>query len=53
MPRMPLVTWLIQTVDSSSGGWFTSIAIDSSDKVHISYSEVYHVSGFFYCTLLF
>ncbi|MFO0795775.1 MAG: hypothetical protein U0586_17120, partial [Candidatus Brocadiaceae bacterium] len=30
-------TWIITTVDSN-GGIYTAIALDTSDKVHISYS---------------
>ena len=33
-------TWHIETVDSSSGvGTHASIAVDSQDKVHISYYD--------------
>ncbi len=32
--------WVVETVDSDGSiGWFPSIAIDSSDNVHISYSD--------------
>ena len=32
--------WAVETVDSEGSiGWFPSIAIDSSDNVHISYSD--------------
>jgi len=32
-------TWVTETVDAGGVGFYTSIALDSSDKVHISYSK--------------
>ncbi len=38
-------SWVIETLDSlGSEGMYTSLAVDSQDKVHISYDNYYHVT---------
>jgi hypothetical protein len=42
-------SWIIQTVDSTfDSGWTSALAIDSNDKVHISYYEGWHIGHLMY-----